>query len=249
MVQSVVRAMALLEHLEAAGAEGLALQELARRAELKPPTAHNLLRTLEALGYVAQAVDSRRYALGPRAVSLGRAQTWVERLQRLAMPLVGELQRRVDETVQLTVYRAGRRHTLCSAESAQPLRVGAQQGPDDRFYDTATGRMLLALLPAAERVRVVAELGPPESRWPAAAADPAAALEGLLTEGHARFENRASHVVALAVPVPSPAADCPAALGLYLPEARWNVGREAVLVEALRETASRIALACERIMP
>lgn len=144
MVQSVARALALLERLELAGEDGLALGELARACELKAPTAHNLLETVAALGYAVQDPATRRYRLGPRAVALGRRHGFAEALTQAGRAAVAWLHRTVDETVVLASDWQGRRRTLLVAESGQALRVGASEGIDDRFTDTATGRCLLA---------------------------------------------------------------------------------------------------------
>ncbi|MDA3963466.1 MAG: helix-turn-helix domain-containing protein [Planctomycetota bacterium] len=67
LVQSVLRACDLLEHL--AGSDGIRLQEFSEATGLKPPTVHNLLRTLAARGYANQD-DSGRWRLGDTPRSL-----------------------------------------------------------------------------------------------------------------------------------------------------------------------------------
>ena len=63
LVQSVTRSMRILELL--ANAEnGLTLQQLCQELDLKPTTAHNLLRTLAARGYVERLSEPTRYSLG-----------------------------------------------------------------------------------------------------------------------------------------------------------------------------------------
>lgn len=246
MVQAVERAMALLERLDAAGPEGLGLRELAGAVGLKPPTAHHLVRTLEALGYVAQDRDSRRYRLGPRAVTLGQPQAFEAVLTRVAAGPVSELQERLNETVVLAVYHDRRRLTLLSAESQEPLRVVPTRGQDDRLYHTATGRVLLSGLEEAELEAVEAlhgalgGLGPTELRRE---------LRRIRETGNARYEPDQGHVVAVAVPVALAPRLGPVALGVYLPAARYSAEREAELLRALRETAARIAAAYERVSP
>jgi DNA-binding IclR family transcriptional regulator len=235
MVQSVERALALLELLAAAEPGGLALGELAGRAGLKGPTAHHLLATLAALGYARQVAETRRYGLGPRALALGRRRDLAETLTDAAEPAVAALRAAVNETVVLALWDAGRRHTLLTAESEQPLRVAADTGFDDRFLTTATGRVLLAQLDP-ERL----------AGWPEALAV-AADLSRIATAGAARHVDPAMEVVALAVPVP--AAEVNASLGLYLPLSRSSAAREAELLAALEAAAAAIGAEFNRRMP
>ena len=47
------------------------LSDLARHLHIPKSTAHNLLRTLQALDFVRQNQETRTYQLGPRAMELG----------------------------------------------------------------------------------------------------------------------------------------------------------------------------------
>jgi IclR family acetate operon transcriptional repressor len=70
-VQSVIKALDLLEALAEAGGQ-LGLSDLAAELALPPPTIHRLVRTLLARSFVRQLPD-RRYALGPALIPLGEA--------------------------------------------------------------------------------------------------------------------------------------------------------------------------------
>ena len=242
MIQSVTRAIRLLETLDRAGTDGLALSSLAREVELKPPTAHNLLRTLAASGYVCQNPESRRYLLGPRALELGSREHSVQRLTAAAGRPLKELRRQIDETVLVTLWEDGRRRTLLCIESAQPLRVAAMPGMDRALYSTATGRVLLSGLPEDDLRKVWKRLGPPGTRWSAVSsqADLRNALEQIRQDGLACLEKPTAHIHALAVPIISPDGEKPAALGLYYPSVRDTPQRRTELVDALQHTAGHI---------
>ncbi|HZD96643.1 MAG TPA: helix-turn-helix domain-containing protein, partial [Micromonosporaceae bacterium] len=62
-VQSVARAIEILRALSGAG-RGLGVTEIAERVGVAKPTAHALLRTLEAGGLVSQDHETGRYGLG-----------------------------------------------------------------------------------------------------------------------------------------------------------------------------------------
>jgi IclR family acetate operon transcriptional repressor len=76
----------LLELLPAAE-NGLTLQQLSQELDLRPTTVHNLVRTLEARGYVSKLTKPTRYTLGPSVLDL--AQQYLGReLQRRAAKAV-----------------------------------------------------------------------------------------------------------------------------------------------------------------
>ncbi|MBA8921557.1 IclR family acetate operon transcriptional repressor [Nesterenkonia jeotgali] len=70
-VQSVDRALEILEVIHAHGGQ-LSLSELATQTGLPAPTAHRLLRTMIAKGYIRQLAN-RSYCLGEKLILLGEA--------------------------------------------------------------------------------------------------------------------------------------------------------------------------------
>ncbi|WP_049564782.1 IclR family transcriptional regulator [Streptomyces sp. SBT349] len=98
MVQSVQRAMRILQELMAA-TSSLGVTELADRLGVAKPTAHALLRTLEAEGAVAQDADSGKYRLGPLLVALGHAYLDAHALRNRSVTWADLLASRVGEAV------------------------------------------------------------------------------------------------------------------------------------------------------
>ncbi|NLF17124.1 MAG: helix-turn-helix domain-containing protein [Lentisphaerae bacterium] len=249
MVQSVQRALHLLELLDGGGASGCSLTELGAGSGLKAPTAHNLLGTLLALGYAEQDAATRRYRLGERARRLGSGRAVVARLKHAAAAAVRALHEGTNETVILAVDLDGQRHSILSCESRHELRVTASTGVDEHFYDTATGRVLLALRGPGAVGAIVARHGLPGPAWPevADAASLGSALAGIRAAGEAAFSKPASHVQALAVPVRLPGMDLGIALGLFYPSVRDTASRRMDLLRRLHEAAGQIAVMYERI--
>ncbi|MCF7855626.1 MAG: IclR family transcriptional regulator [Candidatus Pacebacteria bacterium] len=245
-VQSVERALHLLEVVDAAGSKGVGCSELASDVGLKTPTTHNLLNTLLVLGYVRRDEGSKRYSLGNRALALGRGRTAMNRLAAMARRPLMELNDAVNETVILAVCSERQRHTIVSLESQHDLRVGAATGVDGNFYDTATGRALLAQLSDDERTALCEDLGAREGAWPEARTEAqfSAALAGIVEAGAVMLHK--DHVEALAVPLDLPSGGLPAALGVYYPAVRGNEQRREKLVDALRRTAGIIQRNQER---
>ena len=222
MIQSIERAFTLLAALDEQGREGAALGDLAARTGLKTPTAHNLLQTLVELGYATHHVDTRQYGLGKKAWALGRQQFLAGSLAEIALPVLRNLQATFNETVLLTLYRDGLRHTVASVESRHSLRVGGQTGVDDHLYSTATGRVLLSRLGHTALGSFINNHGLPGEDWPEAATEAALRreLSRIRKERFISYDRPEGHIRATAVPVPISEPDTHAALGMYYPTAR-----------------------------
>jgi len=244
MVESVAKALRLLETLKGAGADGVSLGELAVQAALKPPTTHNLLQTLVRLDYAAHDPGTRRYALGPRAVTLGRSANPGEILARSARPVLQDLRDKLKETVILAQYRDGMRHTLLTVESREELRVGAGCSVDARLYSTATGRVLLSRLPARELRCFITAAGLPGSEWPEIRdlAQLRVALNRIRATRLATYVPPEGHICAIAVPILFAQDEVRAAVGVHYPQVRQPAGNDQALRQILTQAAVRIAI-------
>jgi IclR family acetate operon transcriptional repressor len=157
-VQSVRRALALLEHLSAAGGEAT-LSELARSSGLPQPTIHRLVQTLVACGYVRQR-PSRRYVLTPRLAML--AQGAGQLLPLWAQPHLAEVVRALGETANLALLDGDAAVYVAQVPAERSLRMFTEVGRRVHLHSTGVGKALLAQLEDDEVLRVVARAGMPE---------------------------------------------------------------------------------------
>jgi DNA-binding IclR family transcriptional regulator len=135
-VQALGRAIGLLEHVAEGGTTGVALKALSAAAGLNASTAHNLLSSLMAHGYVEQHPTTGAYRLGPGPLQLANRFLAHCDLRELAMPLLQDLHAQLDEWVVLSMLRAGREFNVASIQSRRPLVVnpgglGGFGGPGD----------------------------------------------------------------------------------------------------------------------
>ena len=86
LVRSLLRGLDLVEFL-AAHPEGAHLNDLAEAANLKKPTAHNLLRTLCARSFAARD-DAGRYVVGPALAAAAEKAKRSERVERAETALL-----------------------------------------------------------------------------------------------------------------------------------------------------------------
>ncbi|HKS63862.1 MAG TPA: IclR family transcriptional regulator [Xanthobacteraceae bacterium] len=154
-IQSVDRAMRLLEAIAEAGGE-CSLTELSQRTRLNISTCHHLLSTLVNRGYVAKVPVRRTYALGARILFLSNACLTVD-LPARAAPLLAQINEKTGETVHLAVLQGDAMMKVAKRESRHPVRVDTGTlGRTDAPHATATGKAMLAWLPEDDMRRVLA---------------------------------------------------------------------------------------------
>jgi DNA-binding IclR family transcriptional regulator len=112
-------------------------------------TAHGILRTLQAEGFVEQDPASGRYQLGAELLRLGNSYLDVHELRARALVWTDDLARSSGESVYVGVlHQQGvliMHHVFRPDDSRQVLEVGAMQP----LHSTALGKVLSAYDPVA----------------------------------------------------------------------------------------------------
>lgn len=149
MIQSVARAVSILEHL-AAHRSGDGLTSISRGVQLSKSTTHSLISTMEQLGYVQQDQTTGRYSLGLKLFELGQAMHASMDLRTIAMPYLHALAKKYEETVHLAVLSKGEVVYIDKVDSPRSIRITSQIGGRNPAHCTGVGKILLAGLPEAE---------------------------------------------------------------------------------------------------
>lgn len=123
---------------------------LARELGLPRSTTYHLLSELADAGYVVRLPEERRYALGVAAFELGSAYLRHDPLERLAGPLLRDLVDRVGRTAHLGVLHGGELLYLIKERPSRPETLVTDVGVRLPAHLTASGRAMLAQLPAAQ---------------------------------------------------------------------------------------------------
>jgi IclR family acetate operon transcriptional repressor len=155
-IQSVDRAITLLETIADAGGEAT-LTEIAARAELNISTSHHLLSTLVRRGYVAKVAGRRSYALGGRLLELGYASLRRIELPQRAGRFIDRLNETTGEAVHLVTLQGDTMVHLAKREARVPS-PGPMTRPDGA-HAKASGKAILAWLPEYEALRVTSAQG------------------------------------------------------------------------------------------
>jgi DNA-binding IclR family transcriptional regulator len=148
-VQSVERTLDILEALAEMGEVGVA--QLSSHVGLHASTVHRLLATLISRGYVRQNIETGRYLLGLKLLDVARAVRDHLDMRMEALPILRNLMKKSGETANLGVR--DRRHLVYIEQASSPgrlLRMFVQVGGRAPLHSTASGKILLAHIPASE---------------------------------------------------------------------------------------------------
>lgn len=245
-VQSVRKALDLLNLLvfEDPGREGLALGDLARRLQFPTATTHNLLKTLCACGYAAQA-GVGRYTVGPRCLEIGRFNRLLtESTATVIRERMEALGRELNETVTFAVLADGRRLRLWTTEPGHLIRIDAATLETRQLFTVPTGRILAAYAGPDDLERLLARYGlPTGSDWPQTTTRSALnrALADIRARGHEILVR--GELSAFAVPVLDAAGGLTGSLGCFSPSFRCPPPQHAAVVAALKHAAREMTAA------
>jgi DNA-binding IclR family transcriptional regulator len=126
----------------------LGVSELARRLEIAKSSAHRILTTLAASGYVQRVPERAGYRLGIRLHELGALVANRSRLREHALPLLESLRGQTGETVHLAVPEGSQMFYVERLESHQGLRFSARVGRLRPIHLTSSGKAVAAFNPS-----------------------------------------------------------------------------------------------------
>lgn len=243
-----LRSISVLEQLAAAG-QPFSLSQLSARLHIPKATLMRLIESLEAQGYVTHMPDSRgadrAIALGPRATQLALTTLANNTFTRACRSLLRSLVDVLGETCNLTALDGDKVLYIERVETTEPLRLHMQPGMRVPLHCTASGKLFLSQMPAAERRVVLTRLA--LKRMTYRTLTDLNLLEAELDRLAARGigidnEEFVRGMVAVAVPVQdTTGAHLLAALAIHAPTARANLNDLLEAVPRLKEAALKIA--------
>ena len=149
-VPAADQTLAILAHLAAQRGPVPAATIAAGARHLPRSTVYHLLAVMQERGFVVHLPEERRYGLGIAAFELSSGFSRQQPLARLGRPLVAALVDRLGESGHLAVLHG--RDVLYLVEERAPRRPSLVTDVGVRLpaHLTATGRAMLAVLPAAQ---------------------------------------------------------------------------------------------------
>jgi DNA-binding IclR family transcriptional regulator len=241
-VRAVERAMQILSSFDGQHAE-LGVSEIAQATGLHKATAHRILMTLFNGGFLERTADGERFRLGLQLVELGLGALRNLDFRRAAFPYMQQLVERFQEICTLSMFDRGQVLYVEVVHSQRSLTIAARVGRHLPAHCTASGKVLLAFLPA--------EVAEPVSNAPLAVytektiTSPARLreeLEVIRQRGYALADEEFEvGIWAISAPIRDMDGNVIAAMSIPVPTNRLRPERIPELAQALLEAASAIS--------
>lgn len=236
-VQSVVRAMALLEAL---AAEPAGLSELARRVDLPVSTTSRLLSTLEQVGAVERIDELGSFRIGPTIVNMAMSVSSGPTLVALTSEALEELADVVGEATGVSVASGYAVHYLAQVDSTHTVRIEDWVGHVVPMHLVSSGYALLAYW-ADDAVDTFLE-HELAATAPASVTDPTmirTRLETVRTNGCIwTVEEFVDGLTSVAAPLFNSSGEVVAAVHIHGPSYRFPVDRPVVEQQLLATTSA-----------
>jgi IclR family transcriptional regulator, KDG regulon repressor len=159
-IESVARALTLLELFSTATPD-LDLTTISRRAALPKSSAFRYLSALEQLGYIERDAATGTYHLGMKLFQLGQVAVSRLDVRTVARPIMQELARRYQETINLGMLNGQQVLLIEVVDGTRSIRMGSRLGERDPLHTSAVGKAILAYQgPAAIEALVQADALP-----------------------------------------------------------------------------------------
>jgi IclR family acetate operon transcriptional repressor len=238
-----LRAFSLLEAVARAD-KPLTLGQITEAARLPKPTVHRMIALLAANGLIVREPDGRRYTVGPRLSAFGLEVLLNSSFRTARHLILQALVEQIGETCNFTMLDGAQVVYLDRVETPSPLRMNLQTGSRVPLHCTASGKLLLAMLPKAKRDRLTASL--PLPRHTAKTIVDAPRFERELKQIRAQRystddEEYFAGLVCVAVPVRDGAGRTCAALAVHAPMSRMPLARQLEYLPALKRAAEQMA--------
>lgn len=131
------------------------IRELASHLNLDRSTTYRILLSLEKCQFVEKDPRTGEYTLGVAALELGSAYLGRIDLIQIARPIMAELARQVQETVNLAILSDTEILYIDKVDSPRSLGVMSKVGQRNPVYCTALGKALLAFQSPEEQAKIL----------------------------------------------------------------------------------------------
>jgi IclR family acetate operon transcriptional repressor len=160
-IQALARASAIIDVIAAGSEQGVGLSDISRATTLNKTTAFNLLASLVTLRFLEQDEHTRRYRLGLRNLELGRIVQTRLHISHLARPILTDLCRKTNETVNLGLPDLLDLLVIDSFRGSRILHATGYSGWRASYHCTALGKAFMAQWDASMRQTVYNSCGLP----------------------------------------------------------------------------------------
>lgn len=242
-VKSAERALGLIEFVSEH--ESVSFGEILTELSIPRSSAHGLLQTLTATGWVSHDPRTRQYSLGLRAWQIGQNFRGNTDLLGIVRPIMDRLAASAGETVQLAQLDGVNNVYIAISQPARTMRLASSVGTQLPAHATGIGKALLSLLlpeEAERRLRAAAPLAHLTENTVSDVDELLALLDRVRDEGFAvDDEEYISGCRCVAVPLPFLSDGYrQMALSLTMPTSRTTAGWPLDVYDTLRGTVAEL---------
>lgn len=151
VITSVERAADVLLLFARVDSADLGVTEIASELGLSKAVVHRILTTLSSKGLIESTDSTRRYRLGPLALSLGVAYLDHIDLRTLAMPALRQLSDRTRETATLSMRYGWERMYVDQVTPDREVKMTVALGRPFPLHTGSSSKAFLAFLPPDEQ--------------------------------------------------------------------------------------------------
>ncbi len=239
-IESVGRALRLLTLVADRGS--VSVSAAAEHLGVARSTAHRMLSTLLAEGFVRQDPVTKTYGAGRRMLEVGLAALRNLDVRAAARPELEALRDELGETVHLVLLEGTHILFVDSVESNRAVRVGSRTGMTMPAHCTAAGKAVLAALPPAALEEYLRAM--PAGLTPNSLDDPDAVRAEIARTAErgwaTNYEESEDGLSAVAVAVPEPSGLARSSITVSLPAERLRPERAPEVAAAAARSAQAI---------
>jgi IclR family transcriptional regulator, acetate operon repressor len=243
-MQNVLNTLRVLEEVAARQPAGVA--ELARATDIPKSSVQRALRTLQTAGWIRPAGDGiTRWVVTTKALYVGRHAAGDLSLRDVAVPVMEDLRRRIDETIHLAIPEGDKVVLIERLETTKPVRIVMPLGMRLSLHASAHGKAVLAADSGAMVEQLLAD-GLPEYT-DTTITDPGALLaelEEIRARGYSTNGGEwRSDVSAVAAAVVDDTGHPVASISINVPTSRMTGASRSAYGALVRETAAAVSAA------
>ena len=240
MIQVINRALDIMEYVARDPDTPKPLGDIASDLNLNAGTCANILKTLVTRGYLEKIDKQRGYCLGPKGYSIGGNEGYQKGIVDSAKDEMELLTKKTNENSLLCILRGNMRAVIFRVQSKNDLQ--ANTATEKHAYDSASGRLLVAMLPDAELQKFVATHGLPDpDMWDGVTDERSFKkhIKKIRTQGYA-IQTTVKQIVGIAFPVYKDERVV-ASVSIYMPAFRFSNVNKADIIRLISKTTEKIS--------
>ncbi len=225
----------------------MTLAEIARAAQLDRSSAQRIVHTLEALGYLRRAPDSKHYGVSCKLLQFSYNYVRGNELIDKASPYLLDISRTIGETTNLHELDGADVVFIARFPGQHLVNIDIAVGRRLPAYFTASGTAILSRLPRARQLEILAQtrLQPITPHTETDVARLMERVESARETGYAIVANETvMGDISVAAPITDHDGRAVAAINISVPTTRWTVASaEEKLVQQVQVAATSISKA------